>query len=181
LRIEFFVQAGNSINQRKHEKWDFQASVKQKTDCFEILIMEKKAACDLQKADCSEENKTHLAEMLGCCVHCFVLIVFTVFKLSQIMLTQEQVRRIAKLARLNLNDSEVLKFSTQLSGILDYVKMLEEVDTEGVEPTYQVTGLTNVMGEDCVLEDAAAPSGDDMLACSAHDQELSQIRVKSVM
>lgn len=63
-------------------------------------------------------------------------------------LTKEQVQHVAKLARLGLRDDEISKFQTQLSGILDYVEMLNEVDTDGVEPTAQVTGLTNVTRKD---------------------------------
>lgn len=66
-------------------------------------------------------------------------------------LTKEQVNHVAKLARLGLREDEVSKFQTQLSGILDYVEMLNEVDTDGVEPTAQVTGLTNITREDAVL------------------------------
>lgn len=63
-------------------------------------------------------------------------------------LTKEQVNHVAKLARLGLKEDEVFKFQTQLSGILDYVEMLNEVDTTGIEPTAQVTGLTNVTRKD---------------------------------
>jgi aspartyl-tRNA(Asn)/glutamyl-tRNA(Gln) amidotransferase subunit C len=45
-----------------------------------------------------------------------------------------QVRRVAKLARLDLTDDEVARFSTQLSAILGYVEKLNELDTDSVEP-----------------------------------------------
>ena len=63
-------------------------------------------------------------------------------------LTKEEIQHIALLARLGLTDEEVEKYSDQLSSILDYIEQLKEVDTEGVEPTAQVTGLENVMRED---------------------------------
>jgi len=72
-------------------------------------------------------------------------------------LTPAQVRHIAKLARLKIEDAEVEKFATELTSILDYVDMLQEVDTEGVEPTAQVTGLHNVFREDAVRAGGAAP------------------------
>jgi aspartyl-tRNA(Asn)/glutamyl-tRNA(Gln) amidotransferase subunit C len=63
-------------------------------------------------------------------------------------LTEEEVRHVAKLARLKLTSSEVKKFQKQLSEVLDYVEILKKLDTSGVEPTSQVTGLENVFRED---------------------------------
>ena len=63
-------------------------------------------------------------------------------------LTKEQVEHIASLARLRLTDEEKEKYSGQLSGILDYFEKLSAVDTSGVEPTSQVTGLTNATRDD---------------------------------
>ena len=58
------------------------------------------------------------------------------------------VSHIAKLANLPITDGEKKKFEKQLSETLDYVKQLEEIDTKGVDPTSQVTGLENVTRED---------------------------------
>ncbi len=63
-------------------------------------------------------------------------------------LSHDQVRHIAKLARLDLSDAEVEKFSKELTSILGYVDMLGEVDTKGVEATAQVTGRFNSLRED---------------------------------
>lgn len=93
-------------------------------------------------------------------------------------LSQEQVRHIAKLARLGLTDDEVKKFSTQLTNILQYVEVLNEVDTTGVEMTNQVTGLKNVMREDVVGQDWV--SREALLASSELPVEQDQIRVKPV-
>ena len=67
-------------------------------------------------------------------------------------LTIEQVEHIAKLARLNLTAGEKAKYAEQLSGILEYVDALQAVDTAEVEPTSQVTGLTNISRDDRVIE-----------------------------
>ncbi len=67
------------------------------------------------------------------------------------MLTTEEVKKIASLARLNLTEEEIELYRGQLSLILDYVGQLKEVDTDGVEPTRQVTGLQNVTREDVVI------------------------------
>jgi aspartyl-tRNA(Asn)/glutamyl-tRNA(Gln) amidotransferase subunit C len=63
-------------------------------------------------------------------------------------LTHDDVRHIAKLARLKLSEEEVDVFAGQLTSILGYVDMLREVDTTGVEATAQATGLSNVLRAD---------------------------------
>jgi len=79
-------------------------------------------------------------------------------------LSDEDVRHIAKLARLKVSDAEVKKFAKELSSILQYVEMLNELDTEKIEPTAQVTGLTNVFREDSVKPSEATT--EELLACS---------------
>lgn len=71
------------------------------------------------------------------------------------------VRKVAKLANLTLTDEETQKFEHQLSSILDYFKKLNEVDTENVEETSQVTGLENVTRKD---EASLSLSQDEALA-----------------
>lgn len=71
-------------------------------------------------------------------------------------LSTTEVEHIAKLARLKLTEAEKEKYSGQLSGILDYVEKLSAVDTADVEPTSQVTGLTNIMRDDVVIESGIA-------------------------
>jgi aspartyl-tRNA(Asn)/glutamyl-tRNA(Gln) amidotransferase subunit C len=93
-------------------------------------------------------------------------------------LTKEQVEKIAYLARLGLNDAEIEKFSDQLTGILDYVDMLNEVDTENVDPTSQVTGLESVMEEDEVIDYVEDKSR--LLEASNLPKEARQILVKSI-
>lgn len=63
-------------------------------------------------------------------------------------LTKEEVLKLAKLSRLKLTDDEVERYQSELSAILEYVNQLEKADVDGLEPTYQVTGLTNVFRED---------------------------------
>lgn len=63
-------------------------------------------------------------------------------------LTPEQVRHIARLARLGLTDADVVKFSTQLSEILEYFERLQAVDTGDVPPTAYPLDLHNVMRAD---------------------------------
>lgn len=63
-------------------------------------------------------------------------------------LTKQEVEKIAKLSRLELTEAEKKKFADQISAVLDYVGKLEEVNTENVEMTAQVTGLENVYRKD---------------------------------
>lgn len=63
---------------------------------------------------------------------------------------ESQVRAVAKLSRLELNDSEVAKFSVELSSILGYIEKLGELDTDGVEPLAHCLPIHNVFREDVV-------------------------------
>ncbi|MEK9165860.1 MAG: Asp-tRNA(Asn)/Glu-tRNA(Gln) amidotransferase subunit GatC, partial [Patescibacteria group bacterium] len=68
------------------------------------------------------------------------------------------------------------KYANQLSQILGYIDQLNEVDTAGVEPASQVTGLTNVFREDKIEKCAVI---DDLLA-QAPETEKGGVKVKSV-
>ncbi len=63
-------------------------------------------------------------------------------------LSREAVLHLAKLAGLTLTDAEIEKNSVQLSETIDYIKNLDELDTEGIEPTNSVVDLSNVTFED---------------------------------
>jgi aspartyl-tRNA(Asn)/glutamyl-tRNA(Gln) amidotransferase subunit C len=65
------------------------------------------------------------------------------------MITKQEVKHIAKLARLGLAEKEIERFRRELSKILDYIEKLKEVDISGIEPTsHSVTEVENVMRED---------------------------------
>ena len=55
---------------------------------------------------------------------------------------------IAKLARLKLTGEEEKRFSQQLTDVLDHVEKLKELDLKDVSPTFQTTGVTDVVRED---------------------------------
>ncbi len=63
-------------------------------------------------------------------------------------LTEEEVRHVAKLARLKCSDAEIKEFTGQLGAILEYVAQLEEVDTENVEPLAHCLPVHNVFRKD---------------------------------
>jgi len=66
------------------------------------------------------------------------------------MISPEAVAHVAHLARLALSETEQAQFTAQLGAILDYMEQLNEVPTEGVEPTSHVLDLVNVFREDRV-------------------------------
>ncbi len=63
-------------------------------------------------------------------------------------ITREEVRHVATLFRLGLSEEDIARFQEQLSQIIDYFQVLQQVDTEGVEPTSHTLPLENVMRED---------------------------------
>jgi aspartyl-tRNA(Asn)/glutamyl-tRNA(Gln) amidotransferase subunit C len=76
-------------------------------------------------------------------------------------LTKADVLHVAKLAKLDIGEGEIKKYTEQLSSIVDYFSELGEVDTKNIEPTSQTTGLENVFRQDevkeenCLSQDAA--------------------------
>ena len=64
------------------------------------------------------------------------------------MISEEEVRHVANLARLGLTDEEVTKMREQLGAILDSIEKIQELDLEGVPPTANPLNLTNVFRPD---------------------------------
>ncbi len=64
------------------------------------------------------------------------------------MISEEQVRHVANLARLGLTDEEVKKMSGQLGAILESVEQIGELDLSDVPPTANALNLTNVFRPD---------------------------------
>ena len=94
-------------------------------------------------------------------------------------LTKKEVEHVTKLARLGLSEKEKEKFSQELSAILDFVEKLNEVKTDKIEPTAQVTGLTSVYRPDKGRE-KTKPETDNLLDL-APETENRQIKVKAVL
>ncbi len=64
------------------------------------------------------------------------------------MISEEEVRHVANLARLGLTDDEVKKISGQLGAILDSIEQIGELDLRDVPPTANALNLTNVLRPD---------------------------------
>jgi aspartyl-tRNA(Asn)/glutamyl-tRNA(Gln) amidotransferase subunit C len=93
------------------------------------------------------------------------------------MLDREQVHKVALLARLDLTPEEEVQFTTQLSGILDYVEQLGELDTSEVEPTTRAIDVSNV-----TRPDALKLSTDrDLILDSAPDRDGEFFKVPQIL
>lgn len=93
-------------------------------------------------------------------------------------LSREDILKLAKLSRLKLTDAEVHQFQSEIGEILKYVEQLSKIDLKGVEPTYQVTGLKDVMRKDEVVDYQATPK--DLLK-NAPKTEDNHFKVKRMV
>ena len=75
-------------------------------------------------------------------------------------ISADDVRKVAKLARLELPEDKIATYTGQLERILDYVAHLEQVDTEGVPPTTRAVEVVNVTRPDQV---EATPVREELL------------------
>ncbi|MDY6834720.1 MAG: Asp-tRNA(Asn)/Glu-tRNA(Gln) amidotransferase subunit GatC [Chloroflexota bacterium] len=92
-------------------------------------------------------------------------------------LTTEEVRHIALLARLGLDNAEIDKFREQLSHILESFEALQQVDTSDVEPTSHSVPLQNILREDIAQPSLSAS---EVLA-NAPDQDEDYLKVHAVL
>ena len=93
------------------------------------------------------------------------------------MLSKEEVKKVAQLARIELNEDEVEKFQKDLSTVLDYVEELKSVDVSGLEEVSQVTGLVNVQREDKVVDHG---NQKDILAIAPETKD-GYFKVKAIL
>lgn len=93
-------------------------------------------------------------------------------------ISNDDVIRLAKLSRLRLTDDEVKQYQKELTAIFKYVEMLQNIDTEGIEPSYQVTGLHNVFRPDELIDYGVTPK--DLLK-NAPDTEGDYLKVKRMI
>lgn len=93
-------------------------------------------------------------------------------------ISHDDVQHLAQLSSLQLTDQEIGALQIDLENIVAYIQQLNELDTAGVEPTYQVTDLENVWRDDVVNNygiDKAA------LLALAPVTEAEQIKVPKVL
>lgn len=92
-------------------------------------------------------------------------------------ISSDDVAKLATMSSLQLADDEIARLGADITNILGYIEQLNELDTEGVEPTYHVNHLTNVWREDEIAESL---QGDKLVALAADAIE-QQIKVPKVL
>lgn len=106
-----------------------------------------------------------------------------------LMLSDAEVKKIAKLARIEISDKEVEKFKKDLSSILDFVNKLNEVSTDNIEPLYQTTGIVNSTRPDLPRRQAGESRGEFIINDDLNEKLINQaphkenrfVKVKSVL
>lgn len=93
-------------------------------------------------------------------------------------ITRDEVQHLAQLSSLQLAPAELDALRDDLEGIIGYIEQLSDLDTDGVEPTYQVTDLENVWREDVV--DGYGIDRAELLAL-APESDQNQIKVPKVL
>ncbi len=91
-------------------------------------------------------------------------------------LTREEVKHVAQLANLKLSRQEMARFQKQLSAVLEYVEVLNELKSKQIKPTSQVTGLENVFRND---EKGKCLSQDQVLS-GAKEKHQGRFKVKAI-
>ena len=92
-------------------------------------------------------------------------------------ISADDVRKVAKLARLDLPEDKIATYTDQLESILKYVGHLEQVDTTGVPETTRAVEVTNVTRQDCV---SPTPVREDILS-QAPQREGNFYRVPKIL
>ena len=92
--------------------------------------------------------------------------------------TIDEIKKLANLSRIELSEEEAESLRSEIEKILGYVNQLSDVDTTGLEPTSQVTGLVNQMREDEVVD--YGTSREDLLK-NTPDQKDGYIKVRKVL
>jgi len=90
---------------------------------------------------------------------------------------RDVVKKVAKLARLDLSEEEIDEFTGQLRSILEYVEKMNELDTDGVEPLAHCLAISNVLRADEVRESL----GTEKTLSNAPDQDGEFFKVPKIL
>ena len=93
-------------------------------------------------------------------------------------ITTDDVRHLAQLSNLQLGDDEIAGLQTDLENILNYIDQLGQLDTTGIEPTYQVTGLENMWRDDVAVQSEVSRG---QLLALAPEQQDNSVKVPQVL
>ena len=91
---------------------------------------------------------------------------------------REDIKHLAELSEFSLSDAEIDSLQGDLQGIIGYISQLDELDTDNVEPTYQVFEMENVWREDEILPQEA--DREALLALTKETKD-NQIKVPKVL
>ena len=94
-------------------------------------------------------------------------------------ITSDDVRKVAKLSRLDIPDDDVEKYSNQLEDILEYIAQLERIDTSDVPPTTRAVEVVNVFRDDNVQ--TSSDDVRDQLLSLAPEREGEFYRVPKIL
>lgn len=94
-------------------------------------------------------------------------------------ITKDEVKHLAKLSNISLGEGEVESLRGDLENIVNYIKQLDELDTDSVEPTYQVSENQNIWRLDEV--DNYGVNKDELLKLAGQNVENGQIKVPKVL
>ena len=93
-------------------------------------------------------------------------------------ITNDDVRHLAQLSSLQMSDAEAELLRVGIEKIINYINQLDNLDTDGVEPTYQVTGLQNVWRDVEIIDSSV--SRRQLLALAA-EQSDNCVKVPKVL
>lgn len=91
---------------------------------------------------------------------------------------REDILHLAELSDFTISETEAESLKQDLQGIIKYISQLDELDVEGVEPTYQVFEMENIWREDEIIPQDA--TREQLLALSAEEKD-NQIKVPKVL
>ncbi len=91
---------------------------------------------------------------------------------------REDVLKLAKLARLSLTEEEVDRYTKDVANIFHYIDKLQTINTDGLEPTYQVSGQKSIMRADEVIDYGTTKAG---LLKNAPDSQKDMFKVKRMV
>ncbi len=95
-------------------------------------------------------------------------------------ITQDTVKNMAKLGGVELTNDEVARFTIDIERTLSYIDQLAELNTDSVEPTYQVTGLSNIWRDEDVIDNSLLER-EALLGCAGENVTNSQVKVPKVL
>lgn len=94
-------------------------------------------------------------------------------------ISKDEVKHLAELSNISLSDEDMESLRHDLANILGYIEQLSELDTTGVDPTYQVSANQNTWREDEI--DNYGVERDQLLALAGTNQAENQIKVPKVL